>query len=179
MCTFKQSTLGRKNFTKIKFPIARLPRQQIRNALHLVAANLIMIDIIVVAVTKGPEVVCLMFPLDLTKGVCRRRGGSIENGIVEMFGFDLDVKNISDKRHSVKVPLGTPGMNTRRNRRSMANPVGNVGRRGEGLKNRRTEFGTLTSQSSMSSLSFTESQSNSPVSITPVSSPGPPMRTAP
>lgn len=43
----------------------------------------------------------------------------------------------------------------------------------------RTELGTLTSHSSMSLSSFTEFQSNSPVSIAPTSSSGPPMRIAP
>lgn len=89
--------LGENNLTKIKFPISRFPRQQARKALHLVAADLVMIDVIVVAVTKGPEVVCLVFPLDLAKSMCRRRRGGIEDGAVEMFGFDLDVQNTSDE----------------------------------------------------------------------------------
>jgi hypothetical protein len=62
----------KEKLTKVKFPIFRFPRQQTRKALHLVAADLVAIDVIVAAVTKRPEIVCLMFPLDLAESMRRR-----------------------------------------------------------------------------------------------------------
>lgn len=88
-CSDEETT--KETLTKIKFPVFRFPRQQTRKTSHLVAADLVTIDVIIIAVTERPQVICLVFPLDLTKSVRGRRGGSIENGVVEMLGFDLDV----------------------------------------------------------------------------------------
>lgn len=45
------------------------PRQQARKTPHLIAANLVTIDVIAVTVTERPQVICLVFPLDLAKGL--------------------------------------------------------------------------------------------------------------
>ena len=58
--------------TEIQFSALGFPRQQTRKAPHLIAANLVMIDVIVVTVTERPQVVCLVFPLDLAKSVRRQ-----------------------------------------------------------------------------------------------------------
>lgn len=84
--------------TKIKFPVFGFPRQQTRKTPHLVAADLVTIDVIVIAVTKRPQVVHLVLPLDLTKSVRGRRRGCIENGVVEMSGFDLEIRKILYQR---------------------------------------------------------------------------------
>ena len=81
------------NPTKIKFPVSRFSRQQARDSVHLVATDLVTIDVIAIAVTKRPQIVRLVFPPNLAKSMRRRRGGGgIENGIVEMFMFDLNVQ---------------------------------------------------------------------------------------
>jgi len=55
--------------TKIEFPVLGFPRQQTRKALHLIAANLVMIDVVIVAVSEGPQVVYLVFPPDLAESM--------------------------------------------------------------------------------------------------------------
>ena len=57
-----------------------------------------MIDVFIVTVAERPQVVCLVFPLDLTESMRGRGGWGIENGVVEMLGFDLGVCEILDRR---------------------------------------------------------------------------------
>jgi hypothetical protein len=76
--------------TKVELPIPRLPRQQTRKGLHLVAADLVVIDVAFVAVAERPQVVYFVSPLDLAEHMRRGRGRSVEDRIAEMFGFDLD-----------------------------------------------------------------------------------------
>lgn len=56
--------------TKIKFPTVGFPREQARQSLHLFATNLIAVNVVVVAVAEEPQIVCLVSPLDLAKGMC-------------------------------------------------------------------------------------------------------------
>lgn len=60
-----------------------------------------MVDVTVAAVAKRPEVIRLVFTLDLTKGMRGRRRGRVENGTVEMFGSYLDKGNMSDERWAI------------------------------------------------------------------------------
>ena len=60
---------NRNALTKIQFPVLGFPRQQTRKALHLVPADLVVIDVVVVAVAEGPQVVRLVLPLGLAESV--------------------------------------------------------------------------------------------------------------
>lgn len=57
------------SLTEIEFPVLRFPRQQARKAPHLVAANLVMVDVLVITVAKRPQVVRLVSPLDLAESM--------------------------------------------------------------------------------------------------------------
>ena len=72
LCRLKQQPWNQISLTKIEFPAFRFTRQQARKAIHFIAADLVVINVIVVTVTERPQVVRLVFSLDLTKSMSGR-----------------------------------------------------------------------------------------------------------
>ena len=60
---------GKAVLTKVEVPIFRFPREEARKTLHLVAADLVTVNVVVVAVTERPQVVRVVFSPDLTKSL--------------------------------------------------------------------------------------------------------------